>query len=130
MSALRKFLEIIGFAALFLLLAWWSITALGVAEVIGQILWQSLTGWYTFSGFRRWYLLGGAITVLIITLAYGVPAIIALIRDFANDWQSIIIAVVVLGCMPIIAIPLITIGWPFVLWLFIANRLEKRRELG
>jgi len=130
MRALRKILQTISIAALFLLLAWWAIAALGVAEIIRQILWQSLTGWYRFSGFRRWYLLGGALTVVIITLAYGVPAIIALIRDFANDWKSIIIAVVVLGCIPIIAIPLITIGWPFVLWLFIANRLEKRRELG
>jgi hypothetical protein len=76
MSTLRKILEIIGFAAPFLVLAWWAITGLGVAEVIGQILWQSLTGWYTFSGLRRWYLLGGALTVLIVTLAYGIPAML------------------------------------------------------
>jgi hypothetical protein len=128
MSALRKILQIIGVAALFLLLGWWAITGLGVAEIIGQLLWQSVTGWYRFSGFRRWYLLGGAITVLIITVVYGVQAIIALVRDFANNWINIIIAVVVLGCIPIIAIPLITGGWPFVLWLFIANRVEKRRK--
>ena len=50
MSALRKILQIIGVAALFLLLGWWAITGLGVAEIIGQLLWQSVTGWYRFSG--------------------------------------------------------------------------------
>jgi hypothetical protein len=45
-----------------------------------------------FQGIKRWYLLGGAFTVLIIAIAYGVPAIIVLIRDFANDWINIIIA--------------------------------------
>lgn len=128
MKGLRKVLYIIGVAVVFLYTAWWVVTALGVAEIIGQLLWASLVGWYKFSGFRRVYLLGGSLTVLVLGITYGVPAVIALFRDFANDWISIVVAVVALGCIPIIAIPLVTVGWPLVLLLFIADKVEKRRK--
>ena len=128
MKGLRKALYIVGVAAVLVYSAWWVATALGVVGLIGDLLWTSLTGWYKFGGLKRAYLLGGAITVVALGVAYGVPAVVALFRDFADDWISIVVAVVVVGCVPILLIPLVTVGWPLVWWLFIADRIEKRRR--
>ncbi len=93
---MRKTFKILGIAAGFLLVAWWAVAALGVAEAVRQLLWSSLTEWHRFTGFRRLYLLGGAITVLIFSIAYVIPFIIAFFRDFAHDWIGSIFAVVTL----------------------------------
>jgi hypothetical protein len=114
----------------FLLFVWWLLAALGVLEIISMLLKPSLLGWMKREGFWRYYLLGGSITSAIILVKYGIPAAFSFVRGFANDPVQIIGGIVVLGAIPILAIPLITIGWPIFWYYAIKNLFEQNRKTG
>lgn len=109
---------------------WWVITGAAVVGIVLMLLNTVLGGWITASGWRQLYLLGGAITVVVCLVQFGPAISKELLRMFVNDPMEAVIAIVVLGCIPIIAIPLITVGWPLIWWLAWEDFREKRKEKG
>lgn len=107
----------IGWGMLILYSFCWIITAAAVVGAIVLLLNTVFSGWLNASGWKQLYLLSGAITVFMCLIRFGPAVVKELLRLIINNPMEAVIAIVVLGCIPIIAIPLIVIGWPFVWWL-------------
>ena len=99
-----------------------------VAGIVFMLLNSVLGGWITASGWRQLYLLGGAITVAVCLGRFGPATSKELFRMFLSYPMEAVIAIVVLGCIPIIAIPLIAVGWPFIWWLVWGDLRKRNRR--
>lgn len=127
-NILSKFGNLLGWIFIIFYTFLWISAAFGVFYIIFMLFKTAILGWFQIEGFRRYYLLCGSITVVIAVFKV-IPGIFNAGLDlFRDNPFELLVASAILGCIPILLIPLITVGWPIVWYLTFRSLIDKRRE--
>ncbi len=124
----QRFGAVVGFILISIYTLWWIATGIAVISIVFGLLKTSLFGWASVEGWRKYYMICGAMTVALISFKIVPYVIKEGFRLLFSNPISLIVGIVAAGCIPIIAIPIITVGWPIVVFYSIQSYWDKSRS--
>jgi hypothetical protein len=112
MRAVKAIFSSVTWIVALLYAAWWIVTAVAVVNVLWFLFQSVITAWIDASGFRKFYLAGGALTLVLLIVKFGPATLRESFRLVRSDPIQLNVAVVMMGGILMLLIPLAVIAWP------------------
>ena len=117
-------------AAIFFL--WWVVTAFGAAAgiviTLAELWHTAVLVWVDLDGWKKVYALGGAVSTAALSVLYGPSAFRALVEVSVRSPIEGLVLLIFAGSSLIIVVPVVFIGWPFIIWYALSERRIASRK--